>query len=107
MENESVDYAAEVVKVLFAVYEAGKLDNYIRREVRILTRLAVRGGDINGNVFDISKILSYVAWLRDRAARSTPSGQIMGATRSEIEAHLGEPVDWNEFFGLDKNKNAE
>lgn len=102
MENEAIDYAALQVKELFAVYESGDLENYIRREVRIITRLAVRGGDIRENVFDISEVLKYVAWLRDRAARATPSGQIMGATRSEIEAHLGEPVDWNHFFGLDK-----
>ena len=110
MNDKDLDYAAfkkDLVKELFWVYQNGELDKYVRIQARRFTRLAVKKGEVRGNVLDVTGIFSTIAWTRDTAARALPNGETMFATRSEIEAHHGETMDWNHFFGLDKKKVAE
>ncbi len=111
---EGFDAAAEkkeLVKKLFWIYQNGNLESYLRITARQITRLLVQDGKACGNVFDITEIIRGLAWLRDLASRATPKGETLAFTRDEIDAYSrsewGEPMDWNLFFGLDKETGPE
>lgn len=104
MDEELAAIKRELLKTLFVVSEAGKLDEYIRHAVRMHTRLAVRRGEVEGNVIHAAPIFNFCSYVREIAWKALPNGRAMNVTRAQIEAHWGEPQDWYRFSGMKKRE---
>ena len=102
MNEELEAIKRELLKKLFTVSEAGKLDEYVLYSARTHTRYAVLEGDVEGNVLHAESIFSFCSYIREIAWRALPNGQAMGVTRAQAEAHWGEPQDWYRFSGMKK-----
>ena len=97
MDEELATIRRELLKTLFVVSEAGKLEDYIRHAVRWHVRLLVRKGAVEGNVIHAQPIFNFCSYAREIAWRSLPNGRAMNVTRAQIEAAWGEPQDWHWF----------
>jgi hypothetical protein len=102
MDEELMAIRQELLKTLFVVSEAGKLEEYIRHAARMHTRLAVRKGEVKGNVIHAAPIFNFCSYVREIAWRALPDGKAMNLTRPQIEAAWGEPQDWYYFSGMKK-----
>lgn len=87
MNEELLAIRRELLKTLFVVSEAGTLDEYIRHAARMHTWLAVRKGEIAGNVIRATPIFNFCSYVRKIAWRALPNGKAMNVTRAQIEAH--------------------
>jgi len=104
MDEELAAIKQELLKTLFVVSEAGTLDEYIRYSARKYTRLAVLKGEVAGNVIHAAPIFNFCSYVREIAWRALPNGKAMNVTRSQIEAHWGEPQDWYWISGMKKRE---
>jgi hypothetical protein len=104
MDEKLMAIKQELLKTLFVVSEASMLDDYIRHAARMHTRLAVRRGEVKGNVIHASPIFNFCSYVRERAWRALPNGKAMNLTRPQIEAAWGGPQDWYRFSGMKKRE---
>jgi len=100
MNEEMMAIRRELLKTLFVVSEAGKLEDYIRHAVRWHVRLAVQRGDVEGNVIHAAPIFNFCSYVREIAWRALPDGRAMNLTRPQLEAAWGGPQDWHYFSGM-------
>jgi hypothetical protein len=104
MDEELLEIRQELLKTLFIVSEAGKLEEYIRHAARMHTRLAVRKGEVEGNVIHAAPIFNFCSYVREIAWRALPDGRAMNLTRPQLEAAWGGPQDWHRFSGMKKRE---
>ena len=97
----------ELLKTLFVISEAGVLDEYIKHAARMHVRLAVRRGEVRGNVLYAAPIFNFSSYAREIAWRALPNGTAMNLTRPQIEAAWGEPQDWYQFIGMKKREEDD
>jgi len=102
MDEELEGIKRELLKKLFAVSEAGTLEEYILHSARTQTRFAVLEGEVEGNVINAESIFSFCSYIREIAWRALPNGQAMDVTRAQAEARWGGPQDWYRFSGMKK-----
>ncbi len=107
MDEELAAVRRELLKELFVISEAGKLDDYIRLSARAFTRLAVLKGEVAGNVIYAAPIFNFCAYVREIAWRALPDGRAMNLTRPQIEAAWGGPQDWHYFSGMKRQDEAK
>ena len=101
-DEELLEIRTELLKTLFVVSEAGVLDEYLRHAARVQTRLAVRRGEVEGNVIHATAIFDFCSYAREIAWRALPDGRAMNLTRPQIEAAWNERQDWQQFCGMKK-----
>ena len=101
-ESERKEFLAlrrNIVTMLFEVDRAGLTEKLIKGTLRLRIPELRHGNTVNmGFLFRLCK------WYRETAPFALPNGEILDFTRAEIEAYFGEPVDCNEFCGLNKSK---
>ena len=86
---------------LFKIDQAGNTEDFIKYMLKIRTPQMY-----SGNMLNMGPILQLCEMYRRLAPYALPNGETLDFTRAEIEDYFGEPVNWEEFCGMDKNRKT-
>lgn len=95
IDEDLVETKRDMLKVLFAVSQAGNLDRYLRDYAR--TFIIKSPGCIAGNVIHAGGLFMLIAYMREKAAVALPDGRELAIPRAELEnfiasVHAAEPM---------------